>query len=93
MPKITVHSGPSNAAADAELAAQQVVLDEGVSGDDAVTPQDSDDENLDLDGDGEVTGYETWTKAQLVSEAEARGLATSGNKAELVERLEGSGPA
>lgn len=93
MPKITVHSGASNAAAEAELAADQVVSDEGVSGEDVVTPQDSDDENVVVLVGGEVTGYETWTKAELIARLEARGLATSGNKAELIERLEGSDPA
>lgn len=34
------------------------------------------------------TDYETLTKAQLAAEAEARGLAKSGTKAELVARLE-----
>lgn len=34
------------------------------------------------------TDYETLTKAELAAEAEARGLAKSGTKAELVARLE-----
>lgn len=36
----------------------------------------------------EVPPYDTWSKPELVQEAEARGLATTGTKAELVARLE-----
>jgi hypothetical protein len=43
---------------------------------------------VDVDGDGDVTGYETNTKDELVAELEDRGLAKSGNKPELIERLE-----
>jgi hypothetical protein len=42
----------------------------------------------DVDADGEVTGYESYTKAELADELERRGLPKSGNVPELVERLE-----
>lgn len=32
--------------------------------------------------------YESWTKAELVAAAEARGLAKTGTKAELIARLQ-----
>lgn len=73
MPKISVHGGPSNAAAD---------VDETVVADGVV-----EDAPTDLDGDGEVTGYEEWTKDDLSSELERRGLTKTGNKADLVARL------
>lgn len=73
MPKISVHGGPSNAAAD---------VDEAVVADGVV-----EDVPTDLDGDGEVTGYEEWTKDDLASELERRGLPKTGNKADLVARL------
>ena len=41
-------------------------------------------------GEGGGNGYESWTNADLQTELEGRGLATSGNKAELVARLEES---
>lgn len=33
-------------------------------------------------------GYESWTKDDLVAELDKRGLPKSGNKPELIERLE-----
>lgn len=45
------------------------------------------DARVDVDGDGEITGYEVFTKADLITECEQRGLSTSGNKPDLVRRL------
>jgi hypothetical protein len=39
------------------------------------------------EGDG-PEGYDSWTKDELSAELEKRGLSKSGNKAELVARLE-----
>jgi len=54
---------------------------------DAVPPVDE-DAPVDVDGDGQITGYELFTKADLVTECETRGLPTSGNKPDLVARLQ-----
>ena len=72
MPKSTVNSGVSNA--DAE------------PGQPGYIPED--DAPVDVDGDGEVTGYEALSKDDLVAELEARELPKSGNKPDLIERLE-----
>lgn len=50
--------------------------------------QSDEDADVDVNGDGKVDGYEVFTKADLVTECEARGLATSGNKPDLVRRLQ-----
>ena len=42
----------------------------------------------DVNADGEVTGYEALTKAELADELERRGLPKSGNVPDLIERLE-----
>ena len=34
------------------------------------------------------SGYDDWTKDELAGELESRGLAKSGSKAELIERLQ-----
>lgn len=47
----------------------------------------------DVDGDGQITGYEAFTKAELVAECERLGLSTAGNKADLVARLQAADPA
>lgn len=44
--------------------------------------------STDVDGDGQITGYEVFTKADLITECESRGLPVSGNKPELVARLQ-----
>jgi hypothetical protein len=36
----------------------------------------------------EGLGYDVWTKDELVAELDARGLPKSGNKPELIERLD-----
>ena len=44
-----------------------------------------------LQGDApseEPQGYSAWTKDELQAELEKRGLPTSGNKPDLIERLE-----
>ena len=46
------------------------------------------DAPVDVDGDGQVTGDELFTKADLITECENRGLPTSGNKPDLVARLQ-----
>jgi hypothetical protein len=74
MPKSTVNSGVSNA--DAE------------PGQPGYIPHDEDAEAVDVDGDGQITGYEAWSKDDLVTELEERGLPKSGNKPELIDRLE-----
>lgn len=48
----------------------------------------TEDTNTDVNGDGKVDGYEVFTKAELVAECEARGLPTTGNKPDLVARLQ-----
>lgn len=48
----------------------------------------NEDANVDVNGDGQVDGYEVFTKAELVAECEARGLPTTGNKPDLVARLQ-----
>jgi len=58
-------------------------------GSDTETPVVADDDGpVDMDGDGQTTGYEVFTKADLVTECESRGLLTSGNKPDLVARLQ-----
>lgn len=47
-----------------------------------------DDDAVDVDGDGQITGYELFTKADLVAECENRGLPVTGNKPDLVARLQ-----
>lgn len=54
---------------------------------------DADEDSVDVDGDGQVSGYEVFTKADLIGECEARGLATSGNKPDLVARLQAADKA
>lgn len=46
------------------------------------------DTSTDVDGDGQITGYEVFTKVDLIAECEARKLPVSGNKPELVARLQ-----
>jgi hypothetical protein len=82
--KISAHGGPTDANADdADQAvdpeqAEQVELAAGedAGGDDA----SGDDEQL-------VADYEAWTVEQLRAELGERGEATTGKKAELIERL------
>jgi hypothetical protein len=62
--------------------------EEAVTGPPAPLPVEADEAVGDVDGDGEVTGYESYTKAELADELERRGLPKSGNVPELVERLE-----
>lgn len=50
--------------------------------------QSDEDADVDVNGDGRVDGYEVFTKADLVAECERRGLATTGNKPDLVRRLQ-----
>ena len=38
--------------------------------------------------DSAPSGYDDWTKDELAAELESRGLAKSGTKAELIERLQ-----
>jgi hypothetical protein len=52
---------------------------------DAVSNEDA---PTDVNGDGAVDGYEVFTKAELITECEARGLPVSGNKPDLVARLQ-----
>jgi hypothetical protein len=47
-----------------------------------------DDAPVDVDGDGQYTGYEVFTKADLIAECENRGLPVTGNKPDLVARLQ-----
>ena len=72
MPKSTVNSGVSNI--------------DAAPGEPGYMPED--DAPVDADGDGQITGYEAWSKDDLVTELEERGLPKSGNKPELIERLE-----
>jgi hypothetical protein len=44
--------------------------------------------NTDVDGDGQTTGYELFTKDDLVAECKTRGLPVTGNKPDLVARLQ-----
>jgi hypothetical protein len=62
--------------------------EEAVTGPPAPLPVEADEAGGDVDGDGEVTGYEGYTKAELADELERRGLPKSGNVPDLVERLE-----
>jgi len=55
---------------------------------DAPPIEPDEDASTDVDGDGQITGYELFTKADLVTECENRGLPTSGNKPDLVARLQ-----
>lgn len=48
----------------------------------------ADEAPVDVDGDGQITGYELFTKTDLVAECENRGLPVSGNKPDLVARLQ-----
>lgn len=41
-----------------------------------------------VEAETETEGYESWTNEELQAELESRGLTKSGNKAELIERLE-----
>lgn len=59
--------------------------DTGTANADAQSDEDAD---VDVNGDGKMDGYEVFSKADLVAECEARGLATSGNKPDLVRRLQ-----
>ena len=54
----------------------------------ALRPHSSDEGEVESDEDGESADYATWSKDALVEEAGERGLAVSGTKAELVQRLE-----
>lgn len=47
-----------------------------------------DDAPVDVDGDGQITGYEAFSKADLIAECERLGLPTYGNKPDLVRRLQ-----
>ena len=40
------------------------------------------------DGESGSGGYDGWTKGELEAELESRGLPKTGNKPELIERLE-----
>lgn len=54
-------------------------------------PGDAPDSPVDDEADAAdegAEGYESWTNAELSTELANRGLATSGNKAEMVARLE-----
>ena len=53
------------------------------------------DANVDVDGDGQIAGYETLSKAELVAECESRTppLPTYGSKADIVARLQAADKA
>lgn len=72
MAKITVHGGPSNAAADEEQGGE----DAPVSGESAASAEGSPE-----------PGYEDWTAEQLKAELDKRGLPKTGKKDDLAARL------
>lgn len=80
MAKISRHGGPSNKAvelvfppaSDEERESPSVVMEEFL--DEEPSP-------------AAVSPYEGWLRTDLQTECERRGLPTSGNKAELVDRL------
>ena len=85
MAKITVAAGPSNL--DAELEQPGHVEPEVAEGE---AVEDNEAHALVSDGDGETTevvDYNDFTVEDLRAELKERGLPTSGNKPELVERL------
>lgn len=51
-------------------------------------PADESAPDTDVDGDGQVSGYEVFTKDDLVAECKERKLPTTGNKPDLVARLQ-----
>lgn len=53
-----------------------------------IADEPADEAPTDVDGDGKLDGYEVFSKADLIGECEARGLPTSGNKPDLVARLQ-----
>lgn len=63
---------------------------------DGDTPPVEDDAPVDVDGDGQYTGYELFTKADLVAHIEALNkeradedqLSTAGNKPDLIRRIQ-----
>lgn len=91
---LVVHSvtAPVEDSEPAELVGEQgpelVDLPEGQ----VVAVQD-DDADTDVDGDGQTTGYELFTKDDLIAECKTRGLPVTGNKPDLVARLQESDKA
>lgn len=57
---------------------------------------ESDEDSVDVDGDGQISGYEVFSKADLIghiemlneSRAEDAKLSTAGNKPDLVRRIQ-----
>ena len=45
---------------------------------------------VDANPQPELAGYSGWLKADLVAEAESRGLSTTGTKDDLIARLDGN---
>lgn len=71
---------------------RQYLSDRGLNPDDYILADeeeapDEDGETED-DGDGEDVPYTDWTKDELEIELQSRGLKKSGDKAELIARLE-----
>ncbi len=97
MPKISATAGPTmydpsgEVAAD-EVAAQPPAAAPSGSAASAVT----DDGPVDVDGDGQITSYELFTKPDLIAHIEGLNenravddqLSTAGNKPDLVRRIQ-----
>lgn len=92
-PDSVVHS---DVAGDEEAPAT-AVYDDTASVPESGVDDDSDpDANVDVNGDGQVSGYEVFTKAELVahvetlneSRPESDQLPTTGNKPDLVRRIQ-----
>lgn len=74
MAKITKHGGASQVGVAAVVATEQEEPEAPVEPADEATPEPP-------------SVYDTWLRADLESECRGRRLSTSGNKAELVQRL------
>jgi hypothetical protein len=57
----------------------------------ATIPEDKREPYYDALGLYVEPDYDDWSKADVVAEANARGLDSTGSKADIVERLEGGG--
>lgn len=70
--------------------ADEESADEVADGKAESTPDEAD---TDVNGDGKTEGYEVFTKDELVAECKARGLPVTGNKPDLVARLQAADDA
>lgn len=87
MAKITVHGGPTNAAAAVAAVVAAVADDDDTPAETEAVVVEDEAESVVEEEHEAVSVYADWSLVDLQEECVGRGLAKSGTKAELAQRL------